>query len=120
MKNRLITALARLASQDYQEQYIVHGTVDEYVLPEDLVEDAASLCELAKENRYRKFFNDAQLKSVEGLLLTCRQFKHSFWADINQKDVSYLIYKDLKWSNLRAQANRCLKELNTKLEDVIL
>ena len=69
MKDKLIKALVRLASTQYQDLYMVHGTTEEYVLPEDLIEDVSSLCQLATKNHYRTVFKSDEHTALQSMLI---------------------------------------------------
>ncbi|MEW8041044.1 MAG: hypothetical protein AB2777_16005 [Candidatus Thiodiazotropha endolucinida] len=108
MKNKLLQALARLASQKYQEAYILNATKDEYVLPEDLVEDVASLCALASRDQYYKKFTEEELNALDDMACFIGQHGKRLFANFVDPDTSSLIYKNEDWESLRIASGKCL------------
>lgn len=108
MKERLMKALLRLASKRYQDLYMVHGTSEEYVLPEDLIEDVASLCELATKKHYRAIFKDDEYAAIKLMLFKVRDLDSNFWDEVGDSNLEHLVDKNPIWSNLRLSAEAAL------------
>ena len=120
MKNRLIKALARLASEPYQDAYLVNGTSDEYILPEDLVEDVVSLYFLSGKSQYKHLFTDKQQKEMKELLKAIRALGDDFWDFPEFSDAASLVHENLLWKDLRSRSVDCLKSLNYNIDDLSL
>ena len=111
MKDRLIKALTRLASKQYQNLYMVHGTAEEYVLPEDLIEDVASLCQLAAKSHHRIVFTSDEHTVLESMLIEISKLDSDFWDEIGNNNLEYLVHKNPTWSDLRLLAEHTLNAL---------
>jgi len=111
MKDRLIKVLARLASKQYQDLYMVHGTAEEYVLPEDLIEDVASLCQLATKNHYKTTFTNDEYAALKSMLIKIRGLDSDFWNVVGNNTLEHLVHKNLIWSDLRLSAEHVLNAL---------
>lgn len=115
MKKRLLQSLARLASIEYQEAYIVRATADEYTLPEDLVEDVASLCALATRNQYSDKFSADELSKLSEMSELIRKYGKSLFDESTRMDVRALIYKSKNWAALRNGAVQCLSVFRVEI-----
>lgn len=68
MKTRLIELLQDLASIDFQRKYIVNGTKDEYLLPQDLLSDIENATgDHLQREPYRKNLSKAECELLEKL-----------------------------------------------------
>lgn len=108
MKNRLINALSRLASSSYQEAFMVSGTKDEYVVPEDLVEDVASLCRLSQRAEFAAEFEPSQMEAVVATLAVIGQHGRRLFANPAATTAAYLVREDQDWAAMRSSASECL------------
>lgn len=111
MRDRLLQALARLASAEYQEAYMVHGNQDEYVTPEDLVEDVASLCQLAQKTEFAGEFHALQLTALLEMIASIRSSGPLLFAAGRVIDAAVLVRKDSHWAAIRLAAQKCLAAL---------
>ncbi len=69
MKKRIQDALARVASVAYQMKYIVHGTTQEYVLPDELLDFTCSLIETAlSSSTLRESWTETERDQLSRLL----------------------------------------------------
>jgi hypothetical protein len=117
MKNRLLQALGRLSSENYQEKYIVHGNIDEYVLPEDLVEDVATLIELSRQDEYRHTLTDVEISELDELFVTIQKHgKRLFGQPLVSITAYSLIHENEDWLAIRAKAINCLKSFGYEVE----
>ena len=118
MKDRLLRSLARLSSEEYQSAFIVHGTKDEYVLPEDLLEDVATLCALAQREERRRDFLPTELEALEKMLSHIRDLdRHTFTAAM--PGASW-VHDNEAWHSLRTRAQLCLKAFRARAEDFVM
>ena len=108
MKKRLLQALARLASVKYQETYILNATQDEYALPEDIVEDVASLCALAGQDHYRSSFTDVQLSMLNKMVEAIKEHAKPLFSGSGRLEANTLIHENRDWMTLRKKADECL------------
>lgn len=108
MEDRLLRALERLASAEYQEAYIVHGTKDEYVTPEDLVEDVASLCHLAQRPEFVAKFQQAKLTALLEMMAAIRLNGPQLFTAGGMVHAASLVRKDSHWAAIRRAAQKCL------------
>lgn len=121
MRARLLKALARLASEQYQDTYVIHGTPEEYVLPEDLIEDVANLCLLSSESQYRTLFTSNEHAALESILQVIRNFESNCCSEIENSNLEHLIHHNSNWSSLRSRAEYTLNILGGRayLNDLI-
>ncbi len=115
MKKRLLQALARLASVKYQEMYILGATRDNYALPEDIVEDVASLCSLANRDQYRSKFTVEQLFMLNKMAEAVRKHGKPLFGGSVRLDASALIHRSEDWVTLRQVASECLAVFGTSV-----
>jgi hypothetical protein len=113
MKRLLLQSLAPLASKVTQEKYIVHGTKDEYRLPSELLEQAASVCARALSTKE----TDLSPQDVEAV----RQFDVVLKWELKDFNVeSYtnaeLIRSCPEWAEVTEAAGICLSALGFKSE----
>ncbi len=67
--NRVFDILSRLASLLYQRKYIICGTIDEYVLPDQLLDEAIAYINTMLSNpRLSECFQEKQLKELIDLV----------------------------------------------------
>jgi hypothetical protein len=120
VRSQLICALARLGSIDYQKAFVVEGTMAEYVMPVELIEDVDGLIHQSARAEYSNSFSDLEktalaeiaefidLKSGEAL-----EFKSR--ADAIEKIMNGII-----WMELRYRAEQALSALNVDLSRLTL
>jgi hypothetical protein len=110
MKQLLLKQLEPLASLEQQEQLIIHGTKDEYILPEELLDCVAHSTALALS----KPREETGLTSEE--LEVIRQFDVVLkWEakdlDLNAWSNEDLVRRCSEWAEIRAAAGECLAAL---------
>lgn len=120
MKDRLLRSLARLSSEKYQNAFIVHGTKDEYVLPEDLVEDVASLCVLAQREEQRGEFLPYELEALGRMLSDIRTRGRRIFAAAMPTTAASLVHDNEEWRSLRTEAQSCLNTFRARAEDFVM
>lgn len=118
MKKRLLQALARLASVEYQDAYILRATQDVYVLPEDIVEDVSSLCGLANRPQYQSKFTAEQLSLLDGMVETVKRHGAPLFAGSSGLDADTLIRESKDWALLRQAASECLVAFGINVESL--
>lgn len=118
LKKRLLQAIARLASVKYQEAYIVGGTADEYVLPEDVLEDVASLCSLTAQAQYRDNFSTDQHEKINALLLVVRKYGRPIFTSETAMNAEELVRDNEHWKTARSEAARCLMSFGFDIDEV--
>ena len=119
MKDRLLRSLARLSSEEYQDAFIVHGTKDEYVLPEDLVEEVASLCALAQREERRREFLPNELEALDRMLSDIRTRGRRIFVGAMPTTATSLVHNNEEWRSLRAEAQSCLNTFRARAEDFV-
>lgn len=108
MKERLLQALSRLASASYQETYMVSGSKDEYVVPEDLVEDVASLCRLAQRSEFARDFMPAQGIALSQMVSSVEMHGRRLFSGSINMTAAQLVRENPDWEALRRSAAACL------------
>ena len=106
MKTQLIKGLAQLASKKYQHDFIVHGTKDEYVVPEEMVDTVRAT--IAAVLRHPTILTKTQSERLASLdRLAKRAYDATFEYDRNS--LSTMI-DSADWSAMRECARACLHE----------
>ena len=96
-----------LASLKLQDKFIVNGTINEYLLPEDLIEDACSFLFV------RDYF--AEIKSKR-LIELKKAVKAYLACSSNGLDSKQFVYEYQPWIELRNKAKAFLDEMYFDLE----
>lgn len=89
--------LEALASKDEQVRYISGATKEEYLLPEELLNDAYHFCERAKQPQSWSQLSSLQRLAVESLLLEMKALPDATLT-------SATIVDDLPWIAIRQRA----------------
>lgn len=112
MISRYEDTLASLASLRVQEQYIVHGTKDEYLLPEELLDHALDITRLIEMFPH-------ETSSAERAALA--QFSNALEAELKAIALGpgitaeTLVYRDPAWAKVREAARKCLEAVGFDL-----
>lgn len=118
MKHRIQEALCGLASLAYQTRYVIYGTSEEYVLPEELLDSARSIIETTLKSKILiKSLNSDEARELSRLLTTLRGLQNDI--PLNDPSVSNydLILKNPSWLEARHLAEKALKVLGCDLTD---
>jgi hypothetical protein len=118
MKHRIQEALCELASVAYQSKYVIHGTVEEYVLPEELIDCACSIIETTlKSKSLIKSLNSEEVRELFRLVTTLRGLQKDI--PLNDPTVSNyeLIQSNPSWLKARNLAQKALDVLGCNLAD---
>ena len=118
MKNELVTALARLASLPYQQRYIIGGTADTYVLPEELLEDVDGLVLRAKRAENSAQFSDAQMCALDALATFIDEHSGKALGFSSPEDAADKILNGATWSELRSKASAALAEFGRQIDTI--
>ena len=97
-----------MASKRYQELFIVNGNLNEYVLPEDLLDEISSLDRLIRNDQYKNQFSQQEKEILEKMFLKVRSLDASFWEGLKTIDLDYLVNRDALWDDLRSLSGKCL------------
>lgn len=116
MRQRVEQIICRLASISYQRKYIVAGTKAEYVLPEELVEEATSLLKIVISNpAFSASFSIRELQCFTDMVKCFDEESSNLFSEIGRSLNKDLIENNESWSNIRETAKRCLEVLNADL-----
>jgi hypothetical protein len=118
MKKRLIQALTRLASTQYQDIYVVGGSSDEYVVPEHILEDVTSLCALSNREDYRIDFDENQRARLNSLLSEIGRHGEQIFASQFPVSAQELIHENPSWNAIRNEAQNCLRAFGIDIASV--
>lgn len=108
MHEELISALARLASLEYQRRYVIGGTADAYVLPEELLEDVDGLVLRARRAENARQFTSFQLSCLQALADTMGARSGEALEFLSPEDAAEKIVHSAVWSELREKASAAL------------
>lgn len=105
IRELLAKSLFRLASTDYQTQYIDNSTIYEYVVPEDLIEEVANFCREAQLDCFKNNFSERELE----------------FANILRNKILNLpsgdIYGTNIWAELKIDVEKLLNILGYQIKD---
>ena len=119
MKKSLLKGLAQMASRTYQYDYIVNGTQDEYVVPEELLDTVRA--KISEALRNPSELNQHQydcLTTLDALAKTA----YDVVFDYDRDSLSTLVDSN-EWSAMRDLANRCLRDFGIQereLENLLI
>jgi len=110
--DKICEQLAHLASLEVQRRYISNATADEYLLPEELLENAHSLISQINNNiSFRQAMPTDALKVILDLEPLIKEITDE---DLCSKD---LIEHNPRWRAVRNQATYCLEILKFDLRE---
>lgn len=115
--NKIYECLAKLASINYQIRFIINGTIDNYVLPEELIEDFISRTNTILNNQIMTGgFSHKTLQDLNEINLEIKKFSKSI--GFNNSDVSNkeIIFTNSNWNKIREISNDFLKKNNFDLD----
>jgi hypothetical protein len=118
MRHRIQEALSRLASAPYQMKYIVHGTSEEYVLPEDLIDSASSIIQTTLSSSIlRKSLSQSEQQELFALLTRLRELEKKI--PFNDESVSNydLVQNNPFWGEARSRSKEFLEAAGWNLRD---
>jgi hypothetical protein len=113
----IIKALRPLASIAYQRRYIVGGTKDEYVLPDELLESAySSIQPILTRPEVSSTFSEAELSCILKMLRCLDREGDKLPSDgsISNED---LVENNAAWAAIRSTAQQCLNVLGVNLSE---
>lgn len=95
-----------LASKASQIRYIVNGTADEYLVPDEMLDMAASECEQLLR---RDGLTQSQAEALKGLADSIRA-AGNFLAGYDRTNIADLVERDPTWSMLRERAGSVVQQ----------
>lgn len=117
MKTRLSKELACLASAKYQHKYISHGTKNEYVLPEELLDVVqGTISTILANETLSKAYSQQQLVALHRFAAIA---KSAYEAIPFEKDIGAIeiVESNEDWKKVRDAAGRCLITLEIDIKD---
>ena len=116
MKTRIVTELARIASEKYQYEYVLHATKDEYVVPEELVDTVrGTFNTIMKNPTLAKSLSDSQMEALKRFEeVAARTYAELPW---DSTTTAADILESAGWHELRRAAVECLREFSVRVED---
>jgi len=112
MRRSIAKRLAPLASLAAQRRWIIHGTADEYIVVDQLLEDAHDVVRQVREiPEVAKSLTPEAVAFITGLEPMLKSL------DTFRVGAETLIEDNASWSTLRSQAGRCLEALAFSLRD---
>lgn len=119
MTTSLLKGLAQLASRNYQYDYIVNGTKDEYVVPEELLDTVRG--RIADALREPNGLTDQQYDDLTALDALAKKAYDAVF-DYDRDSLSTMVDSN-EWSAMRELANRLLRDSGIQerdLEDLLI
>ena len=117
MKDSTMHIIGALASHAYQEKYILHGTREEYELPDEMIEDAVSLLRRAmKGPSHETGFAEAQRAPLAEFLEVLEAESSQLVIDYSRMNNDDVINRNSHWSAIRDGARHCLEALGVTLK----
>jgi len=104
--------LSDLASLDLQRRYIIHATRDEYLLPEDVLNDAY---DAVRQIRTLPRVQASVPTAAADAILALEPLLDAVVLPPDRNGLQHLVEQDLAWRAAREQAARCLAILGFDL-----
>lgn len=103
--NRIFDMLARLASLLYQQQFIIAGTRDEYVLPDQLLSEVISYINTMLSNsKFSRTLTENQLEELAGMLHNFERLSSQIPFDDESVSNEELVLQNQYWIDARKLA----------------
>ena len=116
MKTNLQISLSRLASKDIQEQFCVNGTVQAYLLPEELLDSALNCANSAIQSGE---FTSTEISLIQKFVSVVNETADHISLDDDKTSAANLILHNPEWNRVREAAKQCLEDLGLELNPVI-
>src|SRR5690349_17027634 len=107
--------LEGLASRADQVRYIVGGTANSYLVPEDLLNDAWHFCERANEPEILKCLSEAQASSIKRLAAAIDE--SGDFLNCHRRHAIAQLIDDPTWASLRQLAAETLLAFGKSIAD---
>jgi hypothetical protein len=117
----VVWRLASLASFPYQERYVLNGTKDEYLVPEELINDVDALRFWMHRPENQSLLSKDQLASLSSLLAVIEQTdndKLGFNASVDRLDFLEIFRTGDCWQLLRSKAAESLVSFGFDIESM--
>ena len=115
-KAPLLYSLCRMASLEYQVNYLVHATAEYYEDPSEMAEVLCSQCERALDGKFEFCF----LPYEREILKELADLIHKYFRDnslLEGDTYDYLVYHNKSWIEVRELALKTLYTFGYDLED---
>ncbi len=98
--------LEDMASKEAQVRWIVHGSAEEYLLPEELLHDAGRFCEMAI-----KIDTPSSARQRAAIANLCEALRDmpDILASYDRSNIQDLVEHDADWNLIRERAAAVLK-----------
>lgn len=103
--------LEDLASKEAQVRWIVHATRDEYLLPQELLNDAVRFCEMMKG---ASLPTTSRQRGAVSALAAALNGAGDFLDRYDRSNIADLVERDPNWDAIRARAGEVLKVFTSK------
>lgn len=114
IKQRITNVLAPFASQAYQAKYILNGTANQYILPNDLMEDVNSLYILVEcSPNLLDEFTDYERQIITSVLESIKNGVRDVPGNL---DNQALVNEDPVWRSICEQSKFSLSLLGINLK----
>jgi hypothetical protein len=119
---RLLDVLAHLASATIQERYIVTGTPDNYLVPNQLLADLDGSLQFFRFERFPerlKLLNERFGRAAYVKLLELERWidgNPRFLESYSSENLGTLVHQDSTWLQIRRLADEILQELDFDLQ----
>lgn len=120
MKNRIRRSLAPLASLWYQRRFILGGTREEYVLPQEVVESARSIAETISQLHSAGLpcgLSEHEIEALDSFRKRVLELEANIPFEDDTVSLTELIEANEAWDAVRAESRRCLEQLGISLLD---
>lgn len=113
---KLINEIARLASQKYQNDFILNGTKDSYVLPEEMIDTMCGTISTILGNEIlRRSLSIHQMDAIKKLDAEASEAASKLpWALITKAGE---VLERPEWIQIRQSAKECLQAFSVTVED---
>lgn len=116
MKKRIINEIARLASKKYQHDFILNGTKNSYVLPEEMIDaTCGTISTILGNEMLRKSLSILQIDAIKKFEAEASEAYSTLPWDLITKDGEIL--ERPEWIHLRQCACECLQAFSVTVEE---
>ncbi len=107
--NDIIWRLAQLASLPFQERYVIDGTLDEYVLDTELLENVDGLKYQIRRHENKNILTAEQSRTLDDLFAYIENHSGQALSGKSREECALLIRESKVWKEMRNLANNALK-----------
>lgn len=116
---KLLSSLATIASVEYQKKYIINGTKDEYLLPEDIFEEAVGSLRVVLGNEIlNQKYSLEQKQKMQNLFELMKELGPKIPFNDEKVSNEDLVLRNNHWVRIRSEVILLLHELGVESDSI--